>query len=34
MYSELLDVYVLGVGHFGTGWDYVGSDFKLEIVGE
>ena len=34
MYSELLDVYVLGVGHFGTGRDYVGSDFKLEIVGE
>ena len=32
MYSELLDVYVLGVGHFGTGWDYVGSDFKLEII--
>lgn len=29
MYSEKLDCYILGVGHFGTGWDYVGSDFNL-----
>ena len=26
-YSEKLDVYVLGVTHFGTGWDYVGAEF-------
>lgn len=32
MYSDLLDCYVLGVGHFGTSWDYVGSDFDLEII--
>lgn len=31
-YSDKLDCYVLCVGHFGTGWDYVGSDFKLEII--
>ena len=32
LYSDLLDCYVLAVGHFGTGWDYVSSDFKLEII--
>lgn len=32
LYSELLDCYVLAVGHFGTSWDYVSSDFKLEII--
>lgn len=32
MYSNVLDCYILGVDHFGTGWDYVGSDFKLEII--
>jgi hypothetical protein len=26
-YSEKLDVYVLGVTHYGTSWDYVGIDF-------
>lgn len=26
-YSDKLDVYVLGVTHFGTGWDYVGAEF-------
>ena len=26
-YSEALDVYVLGVTHWGTGWDYVGTEF-------
>lgn len=26
-YSDKLDVYVLGVTHFGTSWDYVGTDF-------
>lgn len=31
-YSELLDCYVLCVDHFGTGWDYVNSDFKLKII--
>lgn len=31
-YSELLDCYVLCADHFGTSWDYIGSDFKLKIV--
>mgnify|MGYP000880173118 CR=1 FL=1 len=26
-YSEKLDVYVLGVTHCGTAWDYVGAEF-------
>lgn len=26
-YSEALNVYVLGVTHFGTSWDYVGTEF-------
>lgn len=26
-YSQLLDLYVLGVTHFGTSWDYVGTEF-------
>lgn len=26
-YSDVLDVHVLGVTHFGTGWDYVGAEF-------
>ena len=26
-YSEKLDVYVLGVTHYGTAWDYVGTEF-------
>lgn len=34
MYSEELDCYILGVGHFGTSWDYVGSDFDLIEVEE
>lgn len=29
-YSELLDVYVLGVTHFGTSWDYVPTDIKIK----
>lgn len=29
MYSNVLDCYILGVGHWGTSWDYVGSDFDL-----
>ncbi len=31
-YSDVLECYVLCVGHFGTSWDYVGSDFDLEIM--
>lgn len=31
-YSEELDCYILCVGHFGTSWDYVGSDFQLKIT--
>jgi hypothetical protein len=26
-YIEKLDIYVLGVTHYGTSWDYVGADF-------
>lgn len=26
-YSDVLDLHVLGVTHFGTSWDYVGADF-------
>lgn len=28
-YHEKLDIYVLGVTHFGTSWDYVLTDLKL-----
>ena len=28
-YHNRLDIYVLGVTHFGTGWDYVLTDLKL-----
>lgn len=28
-YNELLDMYVWGVTHWGTGWDYVLTDIKL-----
>lgn len=28
-YNERLDVYVWGVTHFGTSWDYVLTDIKL-----
>ena len=31
-YSEKLDLYVLGVTHFGTSWDYVFCDCKYKIV--
>jgi hypothetical protein len=27
LYSERLDLYVLGVTHWGTGWGYVGAEF-------
>ncbi|MPM06342.1 hypothetical protein SDC9_52641 [bioreactor metagenome] len=26
-YSDKLDVYILGVTHYGTAWDYVGAEF-------
>lgn len=29
-YNEELDMYVWGVTHFGTGWDYVLTDIKIE----
>lgn len=29
-YSDMLDVYVLCVTHFGTSWDYVDTDIKIE----
>lgn len=32
MYSEKLDCYILGVGHWGTSWDYVSSDFEIEEI--
>lgn len=31
-YSEKLELYVLGVTHFGTSWDYVGCDCNYEII--
>ena len=31
-YHNRLDIYILGVSHFGTGWQYVLTDFKLELV--
>lgn len=34
MWSEVLECYILGVGHWGTGWDYVGSDFDLIEIKE
>lgn len=33
-YNEELDMYVWGVTHFGTGWDYVLTDIKLVEKGE
>lgn len=29
-YNEKLDIYVWGITHFGTGWDYVLTDVKIE----
>lgn len=29
-YNEKLDMYIWGVTHFGTSWDYVLTDIKLE----
>lgn len=34
-YNEALDMYVWGVTHYGTSWDYVLTDIKIEMeVGE
>lgn len=33
-YNNNLDLYVLGVTHFGTSWDYVMTDIKLKQDGE
>ena len=30
LYNEGLDIYLLGVTHFGTSWDYVPTDIKVE----
>lgn len=30
-YNEKLDMYVWGVTHYGTSWDYVLTDIKLEL---
>ena len=30
LYNADLDMYLLGVGHFGTSWDYVLTDIKIE----
>ena len=29
MYSNILNVYILGVTHYGTSWDYVPTSIKL-----
>lgn len=34
MWSEVLECYILGVGHWGTSWDYIGSDFDLIEIKE
>jgi hypothetical protein len=28
-YNEKLDIYVWGITHFGTAWDYVLTDIKI-----
>lgn len=33
-YIETLDIYVWGITHFGTSWDYVLTDIKIENEGE
>ena len=30
LYNEGLDIYLLGVTHFGTSWDYVLTDIKID----
>lgn len=31
MYNSYLDMYVWGVTHFGTSWDYVLTDIQIEL---
>lgn len=33
-YNEELDMYVWGVTHYGTSWDYVLTDVKIKLNGE
>lgn len=33
-YVPVLDCYVWGITHYGTGWDYVLTDIKIELEGE
>lgn len=33
-YIEILDIYVWGITHFGTSWDYVLTDIKIENESE
>lgn len=33
-YHNELDIYILGVTHFGTSWNYVLTDIKLEKINE
>lgn len=33
-YNEELDLYVWGVTHWGTSWDYVLTDIKIEVENE
>lgn len=33
-YNDELDLYVWGVTHFGTAWDYVLTDIKIELEGK
>ena len=30
-YSEELDIYLWAIDHYGTGWDYVLTDIKIEL---
>ena len=30
-YNEELDIYIWGVTHYGTGWDYVLTDIKIDL---
>ena len=34
LYSELLDCYIWGVKHYGTSWDYVFTDIKIDNEGK
>ena len=30
-YSDILDCYICGVNHYGTSWDYVPTNIKIEV---